>query len=314
MFVIAKAIEGIAGKPVMVKRLVQAGLLLIEVDRKHYAINLLKANKLHDIPVEISPHRTLNSCKGVITCKFRNNMEDMTDEEFKQELIGSGQSITDVYRIMTTKQGRKEATNTYIITFDGTKPPEKIVIGFIQVNVRTYVPNPRRCYKCQQFGHTTKFCSHESACENCGGSGHDRSDCGNPTKCVNCGEAHPASSRDCSQWKLKKEILEYKSQNDVTYTEAENKVLENRQKPTGNTHQSYSSVAASLPSKPKSCDVSVQTEMTWPETFSSPVLTSDCIISNVDKSVQSATNMDYESANAKRSRGDSPPSHDSGVA
>ena len=87
-------------------------------------------------------------------------------------------------------------------------------------------------------------------------------------------------------------------------------MLENHQKPTGNIHQSYSSVAASLPSKPKSCDVSVQTEMTWPETFSSPVLTSDCIISNVNKSVQSATNMDYESANSKRSRGDSPPSHE----
>ena len=303
MFVIAKAIEGIAGKPVSVKRLMNAGLLLIEVDRRHYATNLLKATQLHDIPVEISPHRTMNSCKGVINCNFRNDMDTMTDQEFKEELINSGQGITDVYRIMLTKNGKKEPSNTYILTFDSDKLPEKIVIGFMRVNVRIYVPNPRRCYNCQQFGHTTKFCKQADACENCGQTGHKRDGCNNPTKCINCGEAHPASSRSCSQWKLKKEILQLKFEMDIPYPEAERRVLANRQI----VNQTSYATAVAPPTKPKVSEISIQTEMTWPNDIDSPMLISE--YNNLVKeqsvkevSVQCETNMDFENGKSKRGR------------
>ena len=53
LFVVSKAIEGIAGKPKETKALKKADLLLIEVDKKPHAINLLKATKLHTIPVSI---------------------------------------------------------------------------------------------------------------------------------------------------------------------------------------------------------------------------------------------------------------------
>ena len=55
-FAIAKAIQGIAGPPIMVKKL-RNETILIEVDRKCYSDNLMTANTFCNIPVKIVPHK-----------------------------------------------------------------------------------------------------------------------------------------------------------------------------------------------------------------------------------------------------------------
>jgi hypothetical protein len=61
---------------------------------------------------------------------------------------------------------------------------------------------PRRCYKCHEFGHIAKFCKKEPKCGYCAGPQHpDEVACpqqalGTP-RCTNCKGAHPAWSREC---------------------------------------------------------------------------------------------------------------------
>ena len=58
-FVLNKAILGMVGEVKDVKFL-KNGLLFVEVDQRSHALNLLKTKMLNDIPVEFTPHRTLN--------------------------------------------------------------------------------------------------------------------------------------------------------------------------------------------------------------------------------------------------------------
>ena len=304
VFVIQKAIEGIAGPSVNVKRLTKAGLLLIEVDRKQYAENLLDTDYFHNIPVSITEHRTLNSSKGVI---YTDTLDDMSNNEITQAL--SKQGVKETYKFPKNKNG-KNGNESILLTFDSPKPPKYIYAGYMRLNVRLYIPNPIRCYKCQKFGHTLKFCSIDAVCDKCGQSGHDASECSNTFKCSNCGEAHSASSRDCSQWKFRKEILKYKVEHDVSYPEAERQIINQRTVPQ-NTAQTYSSIVSKKVSK---CEVEVQTDLTWPEYSDQPrpVLlkpSKDTIEhASLNKSVQSEENieiMDVDNINRKRGRGKS---------
>ena len=302
LFVIAKAIEGIAGKPKDSKCMKNAGLLLIEVDRKHHAVNLLKANMLHDIPVQITPHRSMNSSKGVITCR---DLYDMEDDDILNGLRSSNQNIKDVSRISSFKNGQRTKTSTFILTFSASKLPEKIYVGHSRLNVRTYIPNPRRCTNCQQFQHTKTFCRNDAICNKCGEPGHEEKECKKGSICVNCKGPHKSSSRDCPVWKTEKAIVEYKYNNDVSFQAARKKVEEQSNASINSTTVTYSAaVSGPMPMS----EAETQTDLTWPNFLTSPILYSQCITTN-EQSTQS-TEMDSESANIKRTRTDSSSSND----
>ena len=114
----------------------------------------MKAKFLHDIPVEITAHRTMNSSKGVFTC---NQINHMDDKEISEQLKASEQNIQDVYRIYSFKNGKKEKTDTFVVTYSTPTLPERIYCCHFRLNVRLYIPNPRRCTKCQKFKHTKHF-------------------------------------------------------------------------------------------------------------------------------------------------------------
>ena len=63
-FVVEKVISGIV-KHVSVKKL-KNGTLLVEVDKKSYAENLLKMTLFTNIKIKTYPHASLNSSKGVV--------------------------------------------------------------------------------------------------------------------------------------------------------------------------------------------------------------------------------------------------------
>ena len=145
-FAIQKGIEGLAGEPKSIKRL-RSGDLLIEVDRGSHSTNLQKATELAGKPIKVSPHRTLNTSKGVIrTPELRNT----TNEEIIAQLGHAGAKEA---RILTKKvDGKIVKLNTAIITFRFPTPLETMKMGFERVKVQLYVPQPLRCFKCQRFG------------------------------------------------------------------------------------------------------------------------------------------------------------------
>ena len=69
-FAIHKGILGIAGVVKDVKKL-RSGDILVECAKKAHAENLLCATTLAGVGMKASPHRSLNSSKGVIRTRSR---------------------------------------------------------------------------------------------------------------------------------------------------------------------------------------------------------------------------------------------------
>ena len=255
-FAIQKAIKGMVGDVKDAKKL-RNDLLFIEVDRRSHAISLMNTTQLASVPVVVSPHRTLNSSKGVIHCNqlkytnSENEVVNMTDEEILNEL--KDQDVIKVQRIISKQNNNKIPTDSFILTFDTPKIPSCVKVGWINCKTRLYIPNPLRCFNCQKFGHSSNKCSHASICAKCAQAGHQYNDCTNDAQCANCKQNHPASSRNCPTWKIQRQIMEIKCVNNITFKEAENRYNQQnsplQRAVSEGTASSYSAVAASAMEK-----------------------------------------------------------------
>ena len=189
-----KGIQGLARVPKDVNRL-RSGQVLIEVDRKSHCRNVLQSNMIVDVPIRISPHKSLNFKKGIIICRDLRGCSD--DEILKSEGVKE-QGITAVRRFKIKKQGELVDTSTFLITFGLGTLPQYIKLAYLCVPVEMHIPNPMRCFLCQRFNCRRKF-----TCAHCGTEGHDDT-CEASPSCINCGEAHNAYSKDCSRWEKRK--------------------------------------------------------------------------------------------------------------
>ena len=152
------------------------------------------------------------------------NLQTLTEIELTAEFRSQG--VSTVKRFTIRKDGNIIQTNTYLLTFHLSSPPDSIKAGFVSIPLQTYIPNPLRCFKCQRYGHGTSSCRSEVHCAKCGESSHDTSEC-NATAlhCLNCKGNHAASSKDCPIWKQEKKINEIKCTQKITYQEAKKTVL-----------------------------------------------------------------------------------------
>ena len=213
-FAVSKGINGIAGEPKSLKRL-RSGAYLVEVTRKSHADNFLRSKLLATVPIKVSPHRSLNSKKGVIWCR---ELDTVSLTEIKQEL--ASQQVTEVKRISVTRAGKKENTHTCILTFGMPDLPTKIKIGYLSVPIKAYIPNPLRCLRCQRFGHHRDKRRSPEVCEKCGNTDHSKENCEVDPACVNCKGKHEASSKNCPSWKREKEISRIKTEKNLPYPQA----------------------------------------------------------------------------------------------
>ena len=234
--IIEKTISGIVN-PLSVKKL-NNGTLLIEVDKKAYAENLLKMKTFAGLKIKASPHLSLNSSKGVVRS---SELSLCTLDEIKTYLKPQG--VSDVKRISIKRNDEIINTNTYIFTFSRSQLPKEIKVGYNLIKINPYIPNPLRCYNCQKFGHHETKCVKSAVCKKCGESGSDHIEltCSNPIKCANCQSDHPADSRNCLVWKREKEINNIKYTQNISFPEARKIVQSQNQFPT----KSYSQVTKS---------------------------------------------------------------------
>ena len=166
----------------------KSGALLIEASRASQAQQILATAELSGLAVSATAHRTLNTSKGVIK-DYHKDLFFMSDEDILNEL--SDQDVTDVSCFFLKKDGQNIKTNTLFITFNTPTAPKELKIGYYVVKVQMYVPNPLRCFNCQKFGHSKKFCKNPLACWKCGSEGHDGSECtAETTCCLNCKGPH----------------------------------------------------------------------------------------------------------------------------
>ena len=199
-----------------------------------------------EVSVTVVEHQTLNTSKGFITC---DGIKGMTNEDIQKEL--ASQNVKEVYRIMKRKKNGNSSetqknnptnqndtkpndsdfdpTDSFIITFNTPILPSDLKIGYLRVNVRLYIPNPRRCNKCQMYGHVAKFCQHDLICPKCGQEGHEDKRCDNDKSCYHCKKSHETWSRQCPMWKLEKQIIEEKTKNNITFKDARTRIYSSNQ-------------------------------------------------------------------------------------
>ncbi|GFU30366.1 uncharacterized protein TNCV_1478121 [Trichonephila clavipes] len=231
-FAIQKALIGIGGEPKSVKRL-RSGDLLIETTSALQTKSFLLAKAFLNRPVTVSPHKSLNSCRGVIS---EPDLLDTSDSEILEGF--SAQGVTQVRRITIKKDSTIVSTKHFILTFNSPKLPNTIKAGYLHCKIRPYIPNPLRCFKCHRFGHSQTACRGQLTCSRCASVGHASSDCTLEQRCVNCSQPHSSDSKLCPKWKIEKQILEIKTNNNISYQEAHTLI-------TPQLSQTYAQVAKS---------------------------------------------------------------------
>ena len=190
------------------------------------ADNIRLIRRLDGMDVTVSEHSTLNFTKGTIHSK---RFVDADNETLLNKL--KKYDVTDLYKIKRKQDNTLVNTGTIILTFDKCVLPTHVKIGWKSLEVREYIPAPRRCYKCQRFNHSSRVCQVQQAiCVNCGEAEHGP-DCKYPAHCVNCDGAHPSSDKGCFYFKMEVEVLATKTKEKLSYGEAKKKVLKRFIKP-----------------------------------------------------------------------------------
>ena len=226
-------IKSLRGRPKRVSEL-RGGDILVEVASKEQSDRIRQLKKLDGCTVSVLEHKYLNSTKGTIHSK---RFCDLDDETLLADLAKD--HVTEIYRIKRREGDNFTNTGTMILTFANFALPEKVSIGWTTYDVREYIPNPRRCFKCQRYGHGSKAChSQDDRCANCGEFGHMDRDCSNPTNCCNCEGDHPSYSKKCQTYLMEKEILTVMTKEKILYPEAKKKLGF-----TSPPRRSYASVA-----------------------------------------------------------------------
>ncbi|CAN7937950.1 unnamed protein product [Ixodes hexagonus] len=213
-FLVSKTLESIIGKNFSTKKM-PSGDLLVEVSTNEQSSALLSLNSVSDYKVTVSPHRTLNTVKGVVS---EDDLIETTEEELVEGLRDQG--VVAAKRITLRREGNEIKTKHIILTFELRRLPEAVKAGYLNCRVRPYVPNPRRCFHCQRFGHSAQSCRGKTTCAKCSRTDHPADNCSNAPHCVNCGEPHPAYSRACKKWKDEKEIIILKVKEGISFPEA----------------------------------------------------------------------------------------------
>lgn len=194
------------------------GSLCVEIQSEVQSKKLLGCKNFCLFDCSSEPHKSLNFSKGAITCW---DLRDLENDEILENLQKSGLNFVEVKRIRQKKGQELIDTNAFILTFASVTLPSLIKVAYHRVKVRPYIPNPMRCFSCQKFGHTNKFCNSKPVCAKCASGSHVADNCTSQYfQCINCKGNHPSYSRTCPNWTEEKEILTLKVRNNVTLPEA----------------------------------------------------------------------------------------------
>ncbi|GFY16139.1 uncharacterized protein TNCV_3531421 [Trichonephila clavipes] len=213
-FAVHKALIGIGGEPKSVKRL-SSGDLLIVINSAIQTKSFLLAKTFLNSHLIVIPHKSLNSCRGVIS-----ELDLLSTPEAKILDGFFDQGVIQVRRITIRKKNTNIPTKHLILTFNNPKLPSTIKAGYLNCKIRPYIPNPLRCFKCQRFGHSQTSCRGQLTCSRCASAGHSSTDCTLEPKCINCSQSHASDSKLCPKWKIEKQIQEIKTNKNISYSEA----------------------------------------------------------------------------------------------
>lgn len=199
------------------------GSLTVEVSSYSQYQRVSRLSSLGGCDIRVSGHTSLNVTKGVVYSQRFLNMK--YDAAFLKDELAD-QKVTDVYQVHKVLKEKKVPTGLFILSFSSSHLPEKIIAGYDILYPRPYVPRPRRCNKCQRFGHIKRDCKPTlpEVCHICAQSPSHGPNCSNPFCCANCGGDHPSTSQDCIKYKFEADVLAMRNSEKISFQEARRRV------------------------------------------------------------------------------------------
>lgn len=166
------------------------------------AKDLTQAKMLQHMPCppesifeSVKPHRTFNSCKGVV---YNYDLFEFPEEEIYAMCPKVVEKVTKV----------KRSRNMIILTFYGSLLPHTVHIGPLTLKVKPFLDRPLQCYSCYGYGHGRSNCTERARCGHCSAlDAHPTSECVSSPYCYHCRDDHPLRSRDCPKYHLEQDIL-----------------------------------------------------------------------------------------------------------
>ena len=308
IFAVQKFIQCGVGEVKEAKKL-RNGTVLLEVKTKQQATKALDMTVWFDTEITVTPHRSLNTCRGVIRCR---DLRECDDAEVLSGLASQG--VTALKHIMRRNGDITEPTNTFILTFSAPTPPKFVRAAYMRIPVELFVPNPLRCFKCQRYGHGRSSCQRPAVCARCGSGEHEDTDCHATPHCTNCGGSHTSYSKECPEWSKQKAITQVKFERNISFGEA--KEIVQKQYVSGHAalsgdSVSYAKATAStlkVPSKRSTQTIEIQTDLTWPINSDMPFLHLSSTALPPAALVTAAAQTDVMDASAMGAVGGRPPS------
>jgi len=190
---------------------------LVTVKSKQQSEDLKKLRALDSVPCRIAAHKTMNYSKGLIYVREF----DIDEEDLRVGL--ADQYVTDV-KVASWIKTKNESVKPFLITFASESTPEFIKIPgeSFRTVVHEYIQRPMQCRKCQQYGHTMKWCTSEVAiCGKCATPGHITANCqAAVAKCVHCEESHYAWNSKCKENIFQAEVTKTQTKEKISRRDA----------------------------------------------------------------------------------------------
>lgn len=180
-------------------RKIRNGGVIISTDRKDDLDKIKKSDKLISSGLKIED--TLKKRPKIIIigvpsemperelleCLFEQNVADIQPPITREQFLSSLK--------LSHKSGKKDtATCNYILEVSAELrrvliKQQRVYINWTSCPVRDFTL-VTRCYNCQQYGHSAKFCrDSDPTCGHCGSGGHSIKECparAEPAKCATC--------------------------------------------------------------------------------------------------------------------------------
>jgi hypothetical protein len=202
-------------------RTLKSGDILVKTENMRQAKSLIALTRIMNVNIQVSEHRTLNTCRGVVSAYELKYEDENTMLEYLKP-----QNVTKIEFHMKTIGSERVKSGLAFVTFGKNEPPEYLTIGCLKLKVRPYIPAPMRCFVCHKFGHISKTCPgiNTPKCYNCCEDKHvhtKEEKCTRPQKCTNCGSIeHNSYNRNCTEMKRQVAIQTIRVTQKVSFSEA----------------------------------------------------------------------------------------------
>ena len=127
--------------------------LIIETNSPEESQRLKNMASLGGVSVQCAPNFNLNHTRGMI---YAPQLMIYSEEKLMKEFEDQG--VVKVERMKKKIDGAIVPQPNLILTFNATRLPDIVFAAWLKLEVKLYVPRPKRCFHCQNFGHVVTSC------------------------------------------------------------------------------------------------------------------------------------------------------------